>query len=180
MEIAEHLALHDSAIRAWVYNNVGGDFRRDAEQNIRLFMVEQHERGSYDHAKGQLLTYVFPYLRAIAFRGIDPEWRYGITEELDQLQEWAEETSRDRLRLDRLYDDPILKTPLESSLTPEEQEQADKLMRNLTDQSREILEASYGRSIHQTAEFLGIPYATCYRRLKRAREEAEALLKLLG
>jgi DNA-directed RNA polymerase specialized sigma24 family protein len=92
-----------------------------------------------------------------------------------------DEERGDRIHLDRLYDEPIegLKTPRESTLTPEEQEQADKLMANLADESREILEASYGRSIHQTAEYLGLPYATCYRRLKRAREEAEALLRLL-
>jgi DNA-directed RNA polymerase specialized sigma24 family protein len=48
---------------------------------------------------------------------------------------------------------------------------------NLSDEDREILETSYGRSIHQTAEFLGIPYSTCRDRLIRARERAMALLK---
>jgi DNA-directed RNA polymerase specialized sigma24 family protein len=80
-----------------------------------------------------------------------------------------------------LYESPIegLRTPRESTLTPDDQETAEYLAAKLTDESREVLEASYGRSIHQTAEFLGIPYSTCWRRLKRAREEAEALLRLL-
>lgn len=182
MDIEEHLSLHDSTVRAWVWVNVGaqGEFYDDAYQNIVLAMIEAHE-GAYDHSC-QLLTYIWPHIRGIGFRGIHPEYRYGITEELDMLQEIAEEQGRDRLHLDRLYDSPIpgLKTVLESTLTPEEQEQATKLLANLTDEDREILEASYGRSIHQTAEFLGIPYTTCWRRLKQARERAAILLKLLS
>jgi hypothetical protein len=75
LDIEEHLALHDSAIRAWVGKNImsNPDLADDAYQNIVLFMIELHESGTYDHAKSQLYTYVFPYLRAIAFKGIDPE-----------------------------------------------------------------------------------------------------------
>jgi RNA polymerase sigma factor (sigma-70 family) len=189
MDIAEHLALHDSVVRNWVYKNVGGDFRYDAAQNIREAMIEAHEKGWYDHKTGELFTYIFPYLRGIAFRGIDPEYRYGITEELDMLQEIAEKaTGRygkdrdrgDKTHLDPLYDSPIpgLKTPLESTLTPEEQEQAEKLMGNLPDEEREILEASYGRSERQAAEILGIPKTTYRERLARARAQAEAILRM--
>jgi RNA polymerase sigma factor (sigma-70 family) len=169
VDIAAHLALHDSAIRAWVYKHVYGDFRQDAYQNIRLAMIEAHE-GSYDHDAAELFTYLFPYLRGIAFEGLDPEYRYGITEELDDLQEWAEEQGRDRLHLETLYDSPIegLKRPLESTLSPEEQEQAEKLLANLTDEDREILEASYGRSGRRAAAFLGIPESTYRYRLKQA------------
>jgi RNA polymerase sigma factor (sigma-70 family) len=179
MRIEDHLAYHDSAIKAWVYHNVYGDLRYDAEQNIRLAMIEFHA-GGYDHDKGELLTTLWPYLRGIAFRGIDPERRYGITEELDELQEIAERQDRDRLHLDLLYESPIpgLKTPLESTLMPEEQERAEKLMGNLPDEEREILEASYGRSERQAAEILGIPKTTYRERLARARAQAEAILRM--
>jgi RNA polymerase sigma factor (sigma-70 family) len=189
VDIAEHLELHDSAIRAWVYKNVNGDFRQDAYQNIVEAMIHAHERGSYDHGN-ELLTYLWPYLRGIAFRGIDAEWRYGITEEFDELQEMAEKaTGRygkdgypgERIHLDPLSESPIegLKTPLESALTPEEQERARKLLANLTDEDREILDVSFGRSERQAAEILGIPKSTYRYRLERARERAAILLKLL-
>lgn len=180
MDIADHLKLHDSVIRAWVYKHAYGDFRKDAAQNIRLAMIEAHEEGTYDHAKGELFTYLYPALRGIAFEGLNFEYHYGIKDELDTLQEMGELQERDKLHLDPLYDSPIdgLKTPQESTLPPEEQEAAEKLMVDLTDEDREILEASYGRSIRQTAKFLGIPYATCWRRLKAARERAAILLKM--
>jgi hypothetical protein len=103
VDIAAHLELHDSAIRAWAYTNVYGDFRQDAEQNIRLAMFEAHERGWYDHNAGELFTYVFPYLRGIAFKGLLPkeEWLYEHFADPDDeeeergglvvLEEWAQE-----------------------------------------------------------------------------------------
>jgi RNA polymerase sigma factor (sigma-70 family) len=189
VKIADHLALHESAIRAWVFRNVYGDFKQDAYQNIVEAMIEAHEKGWYDHSC-ELLTYLWPYLRGIAFRGLDPELRYGIKDELDQLQEMAEkgtgrygkdEDRGDKIHLDPLYDSPIpgLKTPLESTLTPEKQLQAEKLLANLTDEDREILEASYGRKDREAAAFLGMPKSTYQYRLKRARERAEVLLRLL-
>jgi RNA polymerase sigma factor (sigma-70 family) len=181
VRIEDHLAYHDPAIRAWVHTNVmnRGEVPQDAYQNIRLAMIEYHA-GGYDHDKGELLTVLWPYLRGIAFRDLDPERRYGITEELDDLQEWAEEQGRDRLHLDPLYESPIpgLKTPLESTLTPEEQARADKLMVNLPPEDREILEASYGRSERQAAEVLGMPKTTYRERLARARAQAEAILRM--
>jgi DNA-directed RNA polymerase specialized sigma24 family protein len=129
-------------------------------------------------------------VRGIAFTGeIDPERRYGITEELDELQEMAEKvTGRygkdkergDKVHLDPLYESPVegLKTPLESTLTPEEQAQAEKLMANLTDEDREILEVSYGRSERQAAAMLGMPKTTYRDRLARAQEQAEAILRM--
>jgi RNA polymerase sigma factor (sigma-70 family) len=181
VKIGEHLAYHDSAIRAWVYLNVNGDLRYDAEQNIREAMIEAHEKGRYDHERGELLTYIWPHIRGIAFRGIDPEYRYGITDELDMLQEMAEDAhaSRDdKIHLDPLYESPILKTPQESTLAPAEQEIAELLMGKLPDEDRKILEVSYGRSERKAAEILGIPKTTYRERLARAREQAEAILRL--
>jgi DNA-directed RNA polymerase specialized sigma24 family protein len=88
---------------------------------------------------------------------------------------------RDRLRLDPLYESPIpgLKTPRESSLTPEEQEQAEKLMANLPDEDKKLLEVSYGRSECDAAAILGMPKTTYRERLARARARAVALLKTL-
>jgi hypothetical protein len=189
MRIEEHLALHDPAIKAWVYRNISGDLRKDAEQNIRLAMIEYHA-GGYDHDSGELLTALWPYLRGIAFTGeINREILYGVKHDLDALQEMAEkatgrygkdEERGDKIHLDPLYESPIdgLKTPRESTLTPEEQERAEKLTANLTDEDREILEASYGRSERQAAAILGMPKTTYRDRLKQARERAEVLLRL--
>lgn len=66
----------------------------------------------------------------------------------------------------------------ESTLTPEEQEIARKLLEGLTDESREILLASVDRSERKAADALGMPRSTYRGRLKRAREEAKALLRL--
>jgi DNA-directed RNA polymerase specialized sigma24 family protein len=52
-------------------------------------------------------------------------------------------------------------------------------MESLTDEDREILEASYGRKDREAAAFLGIPKSTYQHRLKQARERAEVLLKML-
>lgn len=181
MDIEDHLAYPDSAVKAWVYKHVGrkGDFRQDAEQNIRLAMIEAHKKGWYDHDGGELLTYIWPYLRGIAFHGIDSEWRYGIKDDLDTLQEIAQLQERDRLYLDPLYESPIpgLKTPLESSLTPEEQIRAENLLVDLRDEDREILEASFRHTERQAAALLGIPKSTYRYRLQQARVRALALLK---
>jgi hypothetical protein len=194
VRIEEHLAYHDSAIRAWIFKNVmnRGEVPQDAYQNIRLAMIEFHA-GGYDHAKGELLTVLWPHLRGIAFRGYKDEYHYGVKDDLDMLQEMAEKAhgryrkrkddyldDNNKIHLDTLYESPIpgLKMPKESTLTAAEQAKAEKLLVNLIDEDREILEASYGRSIHQTAEFLGIPYSTCRDRLIRARERAEAILRV--
>jgi RNA polymerase sigma factor (sigma-70 family) len=178
VRIEDHLALHDSAIRAWVFKNVYGDFKQDAYQNIVEAMIEAHEKGWYKH-ENELLTYLWPYLRGIAFRGLDPEYRYGIKDELDQLQEMAERQDRDRIHLDPLYESPIpgLRPELEQSLMPEEQAQVAKLLANLQDEDREILKASYRMSERDAAASLGMPKTTYRERLARAKARAIALLK---
>jgi hypothetical protein len=186
MDIEEHLALHDSAIKAWVWANVGiqGEWNEDAHQNIILAMIEAHE-GSYDHSC-QLLTYIWSNIRGIAFRGYDSEYRYGLDEGLNMLQEIALEQGRDRLHLEPLYDSPIpgLKAVLESSLSPKEQAQAEKLMADqlmvsLTNEDLMYLDISVGRSERQAAAMLGVPKSTYRYRLARARERAVILLKLI-
>jgi DNA-directed RNA polymerase specialized sigma24 family protein len=67
-----------------------------------------------------------------------------------------------------------------STLTTAEQELADKLTANLTNEELEVLDASVGRSIHRAAEYLELPYATYYRRLRDARARAKALAVPLG
>jgi RNA polymerase sigma factor (sigma-70 family) len=182
VDIADHLTYHDSAIRAWVYLNIFGDrdLQDDAYQNIVHAMIEYHA-GGYDHDKGELLTPLWPYLRGIAFRGYKAEYAYGITEDLDELQEIAEDQERDRLYLEPLQESPIpgLRTPRESTLPPEDQELVEKLMADLSDEDRAILLASYDLTERAAAEYLGMAKTTYRERLARARERAQVLVRLL-
>jgi RNA polymerase sigma factor (sigma-70 family) len=195
MDIEEHLAYHDPAIRAWVWKHIGkqGEVNQDAYQNIRLAMIEYHA-GGYDHSKGELLTVLWPYLQGIAFRGYKDEYVYGVKHDLDMLQEIAEKAhgrykkrkddyhdDNNKIHLDTLYESPIpgLKTPRESTLSPEEQKLAERLMEGLTDEDREILLASYDLSERAAAAMLGMPKTTYHDRLAQAKERATVLLRLL-
>jgi hypothetical protein len=198
LDIAEHLALHDSAIKGWVYNNVRTvEFRQDAYQNIVLFMVEVHERGWYDHDRddeAELFTYAFPYLRGVAFEGIHSEWfnenvspEIGGKPGLVLLEEIAaadkEAAPRDAFHLYKLYDEPFPlpgEGPPESTLTPEEQAIAEKLGRNLPDEDLERLFVSYDHTERQGAAYFGEPKSTYRYRLEQARERAKTLLRLWG
>jgi hypothetical protein len=63
---------------------------------------------------------------------------------------------------------------LPDTLTPEGLALVDKLKDNLTAKERTILEASVGRSLHQAAEYLGIPYATYWRWYHAALDKAKS------
>lgn len=111
-----------------------------------------HQEGEYV----SLLGYVRPYIRGIAFEEIDKYKHFERDEKgrptlvvlahddhdnegvanFEDLQELAQEQGRDRLYLDPLYDEPMpgLKTPLENTLNLEDQELAEKLRANLTDE----------------------------------------------
>jgi hypothetical protein len=194
VDIEEHLAQHRKDVRAlarkWTYNNDDAD---EAEQIIMVVMWERHESGAYEHhwpdpyRPGEyvsLLGYVKPYLRGIALEQIiREEYRYGITEDLDKLQEIAEEQGRNRLHLDPLYESPIpgLKTPLEGTLWARDQELVEKLKANLTDEELLILDVSYNVSDDKACAFLKEAYGlnmgktTYWRKRQRARAKAQRL-----
>jgi hypothetical protein len=200
VDISKHLRMHRKEIRAlareWTYDNDDAD---EAEQVIHVVMWKRHESGAYDHHRPNphrpgeyvsLLGYVRPYIRGIALeqiKALRAEYPYGVTEELNELQEIAEDQGRDRLRLDRLYDDPIpgLKTPLEGTLSADDQELAEKLMANLTPEEIAVLSALVGpgesgassvyRTEREAARSLDMPRSTYRYKLRKARARAKAL-----
>jgi hypothetical protein len=178
-----------------------------------------HRPGEYV----SLLGYVRPYIRGIAKKEIDkykhffevdkkdrpilvvaPNGDYcGIDHgdddsctNLEGLQEQAQEQGRDRVYLDLLYDSPWpgLKTPLEGMLSTNDQELAEKLMANLTDQELEVLMALVGpgkdgawtdyslvyRTEREAAKSLGMAWTTYWRKLGKARARVDELLGTLG
>jgi RNA polymerase sigma factor (sigma-70 family) len=185
VDIEQHLAEHEEVLRAlaFQYGRYDKDLREDCYQAGVLALMEAHERWTYHGAK--LLTYAWHDVRKAMLKQVKlvkTEYRYGIKEELDTLQEIAERQDRNRLHLDRLYDEPIegLKTPLESTLSEDEDKLAQKLLANLTDEELAILEAKVGRSDEEAAAFLDMPQTTYWRKKKaaqaKARELAQGLL----
>jgi hypothetical protein len=221
--LALHRADIRALALEWSYYDE--DDADDAEQAILVVMWKRHESGAYDHHRPNpyrpgeyvsLLGYVRPYIKGIAKQEIDKYKHFKEKDEKDRpilvvaanyeddepitnfeaLQEQALEQGRDRLYLERLYDEPMpgLKTPLEGTLSAEEQELAEKLMANLTEQELEVLMALVGpgkdgywtgyrtdmRTEHEAAESLGMAWATYWRRLRKARAKVEDLLGTLG
>jgi DNA-directed RNA polymerase specialized sigma24 family protein len=205
MDIREHLAKHQDIIKAvaWWYANDVNDFE-DAYQEIVALMIDRHERGNYDHSKGELHTYVWNVLRATSFGEVDKYQHFerdakgkritkvvppadldeeGISN-LEELQEQDGNPDRPgsngapRVQPINWYGEGYGEQP--STLTPEEQELAEKLKANLTDEELKLLDASYGRSLHRAAESLDMAYATYYRKLRDARARARALAKLVA
>jgi hypothetical protein len=197
----------------------------EAEQAILVVMWKRHESGAYNHhwpnphRPGEyvsLLGYVRPYIKRIALEEIDKYKHFARDEKnrpilvvvphedyngtgganFEDYEEMALEQGRDRLYLERLYDEPMpgLKTPLEGTLSAEDQELAEKLMANLTEQELEVLMALVGpgkdgywtgyrtdmRTEHEAAEYLGMAWTTYWRRLRKARAKVEYLLGTLG
>jgi hypothetical protein len=166
-----------------------------------------------------LFGYVRPYMRRIAKEEIDKYKHFKERDEKDRrilkvypnsdycgndhgddgegctsfesLQEQAQEQGRDRVYLESLYDDPMpgLKTPLEGTLSAEDQELAEKLMANLTEEEIAVLSALVGpgkdgawtgyrtdrRTEREAAESLNMPRSTYRYKLRRARARVEAL-----
>jgi hypothetical protein len=186
VDIEQHLAKHEQVLRAlaFQYGRYDKDLREDCYQAGALALVEAHDRWSYHGA--ELLTYAWHDVHKAMLKQVKlvrTEYRYGIKEELDTLQEMAEKvTGRygkdgypgDRIHLDRLYDEPIegLKPPLESSLTEDEEELAEKLIANLTKEELALLNAKVGRSDEEAAAFLDIPQTTYWRKRKAAQAKA--------
>jgi hypothetical protein len=152
-----------------------------------------------------LLGYVRPYLRGIVKEALSeykhfekdekrrpiivvvPNADYDnedeVNDSLEKLQELAQLQGRDRDYLELLYDEPMpgLKTPLESTLSRENQELVEKLLANLTEEERDILDASVGRSERRAAEFLrakgyrNMSDTNYWRKLKAAKAKAQGL-----
>jgi RNA polymerase sigma factor (sigma-70 family) len=192
VDIEQHLAKHREVLRALAFRYGRGniDLVDDCYQaGIEALMVA-HDRPTYqrDH-RAELLTYGWLDVRKAMLKEVKlvkTELPYGIKEELDTLQEIAERQDRNRLHLDPLYDEPIegLKPPLESTLTEDEQELAEKLRANLSavlsGEELEILEASYGRTQEAAAVFLGLAKTTYLRRLVSIQAKARELARELA
>jgi hypothetical protein len=144
VNIEDHLAKHEEVLRAlaFQYGRYNKDLRDDCYQAGVEALMKAHERWAYHGA--ELLTYAWRDVKKAMLKEVKlvkTEHRYGITEELDTLQEIAERQDRNRLHLDRLYDEPIegLKTPLESTLTEDEEKLAQEIVANLSDDELMIL-----------------------------------------
>jgi RNA polymerase sigma factor (sigma-70 family) len=207
VDIAEHIARHEDSInyiaRRYTYNR--DDFE-DVKQTIALKMIEAHE-GGYDHSY-TLWTYIQKGLDGIIGETLDqyhhfesdekgrritvPVPNADVDEEgianLEMLQEMG--------LVDPLYGSPFdgLKTPLEDTLSPEDQALVEKLKANLTDEELDILMALIGPGKHdawvghrldrrterEAAESLDIPWPTYKRKLDKARAKAESILGISG
>jgi DNA-directed RNA polymerase specialized sigma24 family protein len=110
---------------------------------------------------------------------VDPPAAGGQLGPLDELQERAERQDRERVNLDRLYDESIpgIRPELEQSIAPEDEKTARKVWDALSEEDRRLLEASYGMSYRRAAEALGLPPSTFQYRLNRARARARELLE---
>jgi hypothetical protein len=168
-----------------------------------------HRPGEYV----SLFGYVRPYMKGIAKEEIDkykhfkerdekgrpilevlPHEDYdgsGDGKSFEDYEEMAHDQGRDRLYLERLYDEPMpgLKTPLEGTLSADDQALAEKLMANLSAEDIAILSALVGpgkdgywtgyrtdrRTEREAAESLGMPRSTYRYKLRKARARVEAL-----
>lgn len=189
MDIEEHLTKHEEVLRAlaFQYGRYNKDLREDCYQAGVEALMMAHKRWRYHGA--ELLTYAWHDVKKAMLKQVKlvkTEYRYGITEDLDELQEMAEKVTgrygKDgypgkRVHLDRLYDEPIegIKPSLESALTRDEQELAEKLLVNLSNEELVILDASVGRSQRQAADFLNLSKSTYVRRLEEIQAKARAL-----
>jgi hypothetical protein len=144
----------------WTYDNDDADeaeqiilvlmWQRHESGAYDHYWPNPHRPGEYV----SLLGYVRPYLKGAVLEEIDKYKHFekdekgrpvlkaypnsdndeeGITN-LEGLQEQALEQGRDRLYLDSLYDSPTpgLKTPLEGTLSKDDQRLAENLRANLT------------------------------------------------
>jgi RNA polymerase sigma factor (sigma-70 family) len=183
VDVTDHIALHNKILRAlaFQYGRYDQDLVDDCYQAAVLVLIELHET-SYKHDMGTaLLTYGWDKVKqrmAREVKRVKGEFRYGITEELDQIQEMAEDVGRDRLRLDELYDDPVpgLRRPLECSASDADLELVRKVRVALSQEELEILSMSYDHSQRHAATALGLSLRTYQRRLDAAREKARKLL----
>lgn len=196
MDVEEHIARHEESINylAWRYTNNRDDFE-DVKQALILLLIERHKSPSYDHSKYTLWTYVQ--------KDIEPT----INETLNQYHHFKEVDFAENpvktfvvppadvddegiANLEALQNIGVV-TPINwhhsgygeqpSTLTPEELEQAQKVMANLTDEELLILDVSYGRSDQQASDYLKrvkgmkISKTTYWRRLKEIKAKAQAL-----
>lgn len=181
MDIGEHLAQHEDVLKAlaFQYGRYDRDLREDCYQAGILALIEAHARWGYHGA--ELLTYAWYDVKKAMLkqvRLVKTEYRYGITEELDELQEIAEEQGRDRLRLDSLYGEPIvgIQQITESSISSEDLKLALVARTTLSEDDLRLLDASSDRSNYSAARALGLPESTFRYRLKRAIRRAKALV----
>lgn len=199
MNIEWHLERHAKSIdvvtkkyadKYHISKKYNPDDYDEIRQAIVELMIKRHASPSYDHDKFLLWTYVQPALNGVVKEAVNQyrhfdEGEDALGNEVElRVVPHSDFDEEGIVSLEDLEETDRVK-PInwhlrgygeqESSLTPEEQELAEKLRANLTDEELELLDASVGRSIHQAAEYLKIPYPTYYRRLRNARARAKAL-----
>jgi len=187
VDIKEHIAQNRERIKRIARRYAGWDENEDdVEQAIILLMIERHKSPSYDHSKAELLTYAQRGLKDVIFREID-QYKHitdntvvvppsdvdaeGISS-LEDLEQMGRVTAINWHRAG--YGEQP------STLTPDELELAQKLTANLTDEELEILDASVGRSERKASEYLGMSKSTYRYRLRRARDKAQTLARLVA
>lgn len=182
MEIAKHLELHENALRALAhrYAGIDRDARDDCYQAGALALIEAHA-GAFRH-ESELLTYAHARVREYMAKQVSQaEPTYGITEDLEELQELAEDRGNDKLSLEPLYGEtlPGLKST-EQGLGNEDQRLVEEIKAQLTPWDWQILEASFGRSQRLAAETLGMSLGTYQRRLAAIEKKTHFHQELLS
>jgi len=172
MDIAEHLKLHESALRALSYEYAGSnhDAREDCYQAGALALIETHEQ-AYRH-ESELLTYAHARVRQYMAQQVGKAERtYGITEELEQLQELAEDQGSDKLSVEKLYGESLPGLTVTPEPNPEIQQLVNDVKAKLSPPDWLVLEASLGRSQRRAAETLGMSLGTYQRRLAAIKKK---------
>jgi hypothetical protein len=202
VDFEEHLDAETKKILRSLAKGYGGDdldLRADCYQAGVLKLIELHE-GTYQH-KAALLTYGWMAVKGVMLeevKRVKTEHRYGVTDEMDDLQEMAERAHGryprngypgERIHLDRLYPEPIegIRPPLEQSISPEDEKLAQRVWEALSEDDRRYLEASYEHSNVRAAEFLTevldldkeLPVSTYRDRLNSAILRAKKLARTL-
>jgi hypothetical protein len=199
VDIEEHLARHSKSIDFVVRQELAkhkmsqygnpDDFD-EARQAVVELMIKRHEDGAYNHSF-TLRAYVQPGLKGVISEALNLSRHFNDGKDANGnavIVKVIPPTDIDEEgipSLESLEADGKV-TPvnwhgsgygeLSSTLTDEDQELAEKLLANLSAKELEVLDASVGRSIHRAAEYMELPYATYYRRLRDAKARAKAVL----
>jgi RNA polymerase sigma factor (sigma-70 family) len=175
VDIAEHLAKHEDALRALAHTYAGNNpyLEDDCYQAGALALIEAHER--FKH-QSELLTYAYHDVKkAMLKQVLQVEPTYGITEDLEELQTQAEDQGNDTFNLAPLYGQslPGLQS-INQSVDTEMIAWVREAMSRLSPTDRVTLEASLGRTQRRAAESLGLPLVTYQRRLKEVQARLRA------
>lgn len=190
---------------AWLHAE-NTDDAEDIQQAIVHELIKRHESGAYDHENewgASLLTYIRVALKPVVMETLNQSQHFDdgkdfagnpvkvtvipAVEDPDESGYSIEEYEEQDGNPDRPGGKGAPRVqPISwhwagygeqpSTLTAAELDQAQKVMANLTDEELAILDASYGRSERQAAEFLAMPKTTYRYKLQAAQAKARDLL----